>query len=356
MTPNPSAPTNNIPPATPQPLVPAEPPFMKRYSPHNEFPLSSVISVTFYGLLGVLACFVVLFLYPWLYPNQDPIQVEPLAIEGGGGGGDGGTGEAGKGNPADRKEEIPDTADKLPDSLKPSVPLTDLKRPSVNPNDFQAVIPPEDKDSTRYIEEGNLAAAAFGKVKGDAQKKLMDSIGTGTGKPGKDGGRDGGRDGGTGPGKDKGVGPGSGPGGLLNERQKRVLRWTMMFDTINGDDYRRQLAALGAILGVPGPDGYIVLRDLSRRPATGKVEDLKDIKRIFWIDNRPESIGPLATALGLPNTPDHIVAFFPEKMEADLLRKELRFRGLKEHEIQETRFRVVRRGSGYEPVVVDQRP
>ncbi len=355
MNPTSTAPTNNGPLPAPQPVVPPEERFWKRYSPHHEFPLSSVITVTFYGLLAVSLYVIFTYLYAWFFPNQEALPVEPIAMAGGGSGGDGGPGD-GKGDPEPRKEDVGETEKDLPPGLQPSVPLTKLDRPMIDPNDFQAVIPPDDKDSNRYVEEGNLAAAALSKIKGDAQKKLMDGIGPGTGKPGKDGGRDGGMDGGTDKGKDKGVGPGNGPGTILTDKQKRVLRWTMMFDTINGDDYRRQLSALGAILGVPGPDGYIIIRDLNRKPATGKIEDLKEIKRIFWIDNRPESIQPLAAALGLSTVPDHVVAFFPEKLEAELLRKELRFKGLKEHEIIETRFRVVRSGTTFEPRVVDQRP
>ena len=131
-----------------------------------------------------------------------------------------------------------------------------------------------------------------------------------------------------------GTGDGSGDGKMLSQRQKRVLRWTMIFDTRSGDDYRVQLLAMGAILGIPGPDGqYRVVRDLKQKPAKPQVEDLKKINRIFWVDDRPDSIGPLCTGPRYP-TPPHVVAFFPEKLEKELLRKEQAFKGRKENEIR----------------------
>jgi hypothetical protein len=79
-----------------------------------------------------------------------------------------------------------------------------------------------------------------------------------------------------------------------------------------------------------------------------------------WIDDKPESVRKLAEALRLATTPKHIIAFFPERLEKELLRKELEhFRKNnpdgKEEEIGATRFELVpRRGGGYEPVVASQ--
>src|SRR5262249_984472 len=126
---------------------------------------------------------------------------------------------------------------------------------------------------------------------------------------------------GIGGGKDKGVGTGDGPGmgaGNLDARVKRTLRWTLMFNTLNGDDYRRQFAALGAILAIPDRSGeYRVIRDLNKRPATGEIEDVGKINRIFWVDDKPDSVRSLAMALGLNPLPSQIVAFFPVELERD---------------------------------------
>jgi hypothetical protein len=328
--------SNNAVSRKPAPLVPPEEQFWQHYSPHHEFPLSSVISVAFYALMAVGLYVAIHYLAHWFNPAHEPLPVEAIALAAGGG--SGGTGGDGGEAP---KEDLPQTQDTLPKELQPKVRLTDLPRPDVKPEIAQE-FDPKDADVQRYIEQKNLAVSAFG----DLQKNARDQMLKGLGNPGGNG---------NGNGNGAGNGNGDGPGGrILTDRQKRVLRWTMTFDTVSGDDYRRQLSALGAILGVPGPESYLIIRDLNRKPAVGKVEDLNQIKRIFWIDNRPDSVGPLAAALGLKPVPEHVVAFFPEKMESDLVRKERAFRSLTEEQIQETRFRVVKRGSTYEPVVVDQ--
>jgi hypothetical protein len=136
---------------------------------------------------------------------------------------------------------------------------------------------------------------------------------------------------------------GSGPAQEKLPQQQRTLRWTLAFDTRDGAEYARQLDALGAILAVPDKaDQYRVIRDLKQRPARGEVEDLSKIQRIFWVDNKPESIRTLAKALQLRPVPDRIIALFPEKVEQELLKKELAYRGLKEADIRQTRFKVVR--------------
>lgn len=328
-------------PTGPRLLVPPEERFWKRYSPHNEFPLSGVVTATFYVLVGVALVVFAFKKIPWLM-DKEPLPVEPIEFAGGGGSGGQG-GNNGRGNDPNPPEDVPDTEDKLPDSVKPKVPLSEIPHTPVKTSDYADVVAPDDASSAQYFDNGNLAVVSFGAMKEGARKTAMDGL---RGTPGN---------GGNGNGGDPGPGTGTGKGKLLNDRQKRVLRWTMMFDTINGPDYLTQLAWLKAYIAVPTPNGYLVIRDLTARPAAGKVEDLKDLKRIFWVDNRPESVRPLVQALGLKDVPDHIVAFFPPELEEDLLKKELKFKGLKEDEIQETRFRVIKRGSGgYVPMVVEQ--
>jgi hypothetical protein len=154
----------------------------------------------------------------------------------------------------------------------------------------------------------------------------------------------------------------SGPPGPLSkgtnriqvERVKRQLRWTMTFNTRDGSDYLHQLKALGAILAYEGLDGkYMIIRDLGKRPAKAEAAALPD--RIYWIDDRPESVKSLAVALGIP-TPKKFVAFFPENLEKELLRKELAYAGRSEQDIHETRFNIVPAPTGYTPRVVSQTP
>src|SRR5262249_54122357 len=156
-------------------------------------------------------------------------------------------------------------------------------------------------------------------------------------------------------GKDKGSGRGISEGdGKLTQREKRVLRWVMVFDTYNGEDYARQLAGLGAYLAIPLSDGqYRLIKDLAARPATGHIEDLSGIKRIFWVDDKRDSVIALCRALAISPVPEHVVAFFPERLEKRLLEIELKYQGRREEEIYETRFKIRKSGGGYEPVVIE---
>lgn len=141
----------------------------------------------------------------------------------------------------------------------------------------------------------------------------------------------------------------------MDRLTRRIDRWVLTFETRNGSDYLRQLEGLGAILAIPlEGDRYLVIRDLKQRPVRGNVENAADIQRIFWIDDKPESVRSLAGALRLEQVPARIVAFFPDQLEDELLRKELAFRNRREEEIRRTYFRLDRRGGRFEPVVVDQ--
>jgi hypothetical protein len=341
-------PTNNqAKPAVKAPAQPPpfEPPFWTRYSAHHEFPLSSATSIS----LHVLAL-VFMIVAGWFVANlleKDKLEVGTLeeSTFAGGGGNRQGEGNAPGDRPPVSGTENVDTPKNEP--VKPSGPVAadSLKKPILDPLDVML----DDKDG-RTINQANEAVQSLSKLTKDARSKLFNSIGPGKGLggPGKDGGK--------GTGNDKGEGAFSGAGkSKFSSRQQRVLRWVMRFNTFNGNDYRRQLAGLGAILAFPQPEGgYMVYRDLNQKPAKGEVEDIASIKRIFWVDEKKDSIRSLADAMGVPVPDGPIVAFFPEKLEAELLRKELAYKGKKEEDIKETHFKINARGGSFVPEVAEQ--
>jgi hypothetical protein len=297
--------------------------------------------------------FAYLVLNLFVKDEERPLQVSAIQIAGGGGNPEG-EGD-GPGTPK-RREDTGEEKTKL--EPKPSagpVSRENLKTGSLDP-----IATPEFKqEDGRLIDDASEATRRLAGQSEELRKTLFAGI-KGP-KPGKG-------QGGTGSGGGKGKGKGTGTGDLegpgtanISVRQRRVLRWTMIFNTTDGYDYARQLAALGAILAAPGPDGqYIVYRDLARRPVKGKVENLEEINRIFWVDDRPMSVGPLGTALGLRPPPQRVVAFFPTSLEEKLLELERVYSGGKsEDQIKETRFRVVRnatgRGPKFRPMVESQR-
>jgi hypothetical protein len=343
--------TNNQ--AKPRPKAPAGPapfetPFWTRYSPHHEFPLSSATSIA----LHVLA-FVGLIVAGWFVANmleKSNLEVDTLEMStfaGGGGNRQGEGNAAGDRPPASSAENVDNAPKNEPEKPTGPLPPDSLKKPIIDPIDVIV----DEQQSGRTINQGNEAVESLKKLSKDSRSKLFNSIGPGKGQGGSGSG------GGKGTGKDKGEGAFTGAGkSKFSSRQQRVLRWVMRFNTFNGNDYRRQLAGLGAILAFPQADGgYMVYRDLNQKPAKGEIEDIASIKRIFWVDEKKDSIRSLSEAMDVPVPDGPIVAFFPEKLEAELLRKELSYKGKKEEDIEETTFKIKVRSGNFVPEVEDQK-
>jgi hypothetical protein len=320
------------------PEGPNEQTFWTRYSPHYEFPLSTVASVAAHAVVLVLLAILAFKVFA---PTEDPMPFD-MVIAGGGGSLDGVGNAPGDGLKSAPKTENVDnqdnkvTPDKQPDTPNLTKPDAALKLP-----DFT--------DSGQPVTVAPTVAKSLAGISNDARQQLLAGVRAGYGK------------GGSGDGGGKGRGHGRGEGDLsgdgkqtANIRMQRVLRWTMKFNTFDGDDYRKQLDGLGAILAVgDGHEGYLVIRDLKNVPVKAAPEDLKSIRRIFWIDNNAQSVNSLARALGLP-VPREFIAFFPESLEKELLEKELAYKGLQEQDIKETTFAIEPGGGRYVPRVVAQ--
>ncbi len=325
---------------------------MIRYSPHHEFPLSTVTSVGLHALvIGLLIIGGILIAkLNWggdvKPPPSDAVAMEP---PGGGGGNPKGVGNA-PGDGATGDPEAPDAplqdSDEPFDVGQPREKLQEARKEALHRDDFK------DEEGQRLIEKGGKEVDKILRLKSDVRRRLNEGLAAGFGQGGA--GRGGGEGTGQGTGKGNEVGPGTGNA----DRAKRPMRWTLLFNTRDGRDYKKQLQAFGAILAIPDPkdpDGFLVIRDLER--PVPKAEDIAQIKRIYWIDDKPASVKSLAAALGLAPPPPHFVVFFPAEFEEKLLRLELGKSGnkKKESEITETRFEVRRSGDSYEPVVISQR-
>jgi hypothetical protein len=329
------------------PIGPPEEKFWVKYSRHHELPISGLTSLAWHTM-----AIVTMVVVAWAVANgtRDDMPIETIEFgTGGAPGGTNGTGQDpnhGDGGPlveAASASELPPDVQKLTDQL------ADIKDLQITPKDL---IDDVNLDSDRELlkkmtDRGTKALQQLSKLDKEMRKALMGQPGTGT--PGAGGGPGG-----------KGAGNGNGnvPGpGASNARTKRKLRWTITFNTQSGADYLRQVHILGAILAMRTPDGELkCVKDLMRRPVQLETEDLQKLNRIFWIDDRRDSVEQLARAMGLGFVPDRIYALFPYEFEKALLKKELEFRNKKEDEILETRFQILLRGdSGYEIVVLDQR-
>ncbi len=318
--------------------------FWRRYSAHHEFPLSLSSSIFLHIIGFVLLGGFLLALFGLNQERELPVGV--IRVDGGGGGKLQGVGDN-KGSGVLPSNEAIDEKDKMQsESVDKNLNPAKLDKPLPKPPDLNLK-----NETPRPID-----TAATDRRLGDIGDKLRVKVAGAIAGKGKGGtGQGGGEGRGRGTGKGDEIGEGT---GKLNQREKRQLRWTMIFNTRSGEDYADQLLGLGAILAIPGPDGeYLVIRDLDRRhrPVQPKKEDIKELNRIYWVDDKPQSVQSLAMALGIRPVPEHIVAFFPPELEKDLSDKELKaFRG-KEDDIAETTFKVERLLSKYVPAVQSQK-
>ena len=340
-------------------LVPPDERFWQRYSPHGELPLSSASSLAIHLLvLGLMMLLAWMAIAVFSHTSRS-LPVEAVRFGGGGGNPHGVGDAANKGTPVEAGG---------PAEEKPTGPVAEepIARPELKPDAAPKEQFKFDEAATRYIHRSDSdGAKAFQKLNQANQRvRLPDKEPkeSGYGKGGKGSG------GGSGEGVGKGTGSGRGEGsGTLTQREKRMLRWSMVFDTNSGRDYVLQLKGLGAILAVPvreqgdKPD-YKIIRDLNARPAKLLDEDLSQIQRIYWVDDKPQSVNDVMAILGvqLPRPPSHFVAFMPEELEQKLFKLEKDWLakinpGRTEDDIVETRFRIKHIGSKYEPEVTSQK-
>jgi len=334
---------------------PAGPPderFWKRYSPHGEMPLSMAGSFAFHLLVLGGLVLGALYLSALLFRDARSIPVDPVRLDLGGGGGSKTGSGTGKGVGGGVEDVGPDKGGQA------SVDGADEKvtpRPALTPTEKADLNVKFDPETVRYINDTPTEGVkAFARLDEKFRRTLADGINPGAGKGGT------GEGGGKGTGKGTGGGSGEGAGKAnLSKREKRMLRWTMKFTANNGPDYVTQLNQLGAMLAIPvteGPDPqYKIVKDLRKRPAVLEVEDLSQIKRIYWIDDKPNSVSDVMTTLGLSVRPSRFVAFMPEELEARLFKMEKeamerQHGSYDEDRIFETIFRVIPGRGGVELV------
>lgn len=322
-------------------LAPPEPRFWKRYSPHHEFGLSASSSLVLHGAIVGLAVVIGYFLINQIEKQSAPLPVGAIMIQGGGGGNPAGVKGGAPG--VNKVEDVGKTKDKQPDLPKDRPGLVTPKVKAID-------LPEPEPMGDKLIEQAKLASRTLQETRSNLIKSLDPDLGKGG--PGTGGGK--------GKGKGTGVGDFTGPGWAPETRIARPGRWHLNFDASGIDDCLRKFGELDIILAVHQPGGkYRIYRNLGRRPLVGVEGDPgqlnKDWQRIPIEDKNPQSLAFMAKALGLRARPFHILAFIPRSLEADLVKKEVAFRGVNEKAITFTVFRMVRENGKLIPKVVEQR-
>lgn len=324
---------------TEQPVLPDEQ-FWKKHSPNQEFPISSLASIALH--VGAVVSLVLLFNFI-INSSRDtamPVEIFEGYSDAGGGGDPNGAGITDIGGQP-RIEKA--TEDEIPkDSPKPNITMGALP-------DVLKDLPelPNNPEANREADAAEAKAKLDNVAKGSTPNN----------SPAQSAGKGGaGSGGGKGSGKGPGTGSGDQPGTQGSVRQKRNLRWTLEFSSTTGTEYLRQLNALGAILVGDFPDGtHVMYRQLGRSPVPAEPVDPELNNKIRWMDERPNFVSELSQAMSLDRTPNQIRAYFPYKLEAELLKRELEYRGRKEEDIHSTKFRVFLEGQGYRLVVSEQK-
>ena len=331
--------------------VPPDEQFWRRYSPHGEAPLSIAGSIALHtlGLGGALL--LIIYIASLFSNTTQSLPVEPVRLAlGGGGGKPVGSGEDPGIGIAPHEH--------LPQDPNPQTGIDDApRRPALDKVEMSKVEEKFAPADARYINQSNselVKALARLDDKSRHNFKPTDGLEPGQGKGGT--GSGGGIGEGTGPGEGAGKGPGK---ATLNKREKRMLRWHMRFTANSGPEYLAQLRGLGAILAFPVTEGadptYKVVHNLELGRGKLQDDDLSKISRIYWIDDKPQSVQDILAALGLslPMTPSRFVAFMPQKLEDELFKLEKNYveRVLRlpfnEDKIEETVFRAVLTPKGY---------
>jgi hypothetical protein len=338
--------------------APPEEAFWQRYSPHNEFPISSASSVAAFGLgLGLLVFLGFLAGLARHDERRQPPQMDVVEIEGGGTDGPGAPGSGpfaqAKGPRAEAVEENPkskpdyppkteQTAENLKDPIRKTleVPQVKLDPGLDDPALFDQIVLEARKDIERDLQR--YAPPASKENKGGK---------VGVKNPGNGGGQGGGSG-------DK-IGPGGGnskTGALLTDQERRERRWRIDFSG-SGEQHLDKLRALQITLALPtGQPNQYFLVDLTRNPPAAIINNLaKQRDKEKWFNSSPASLRELARVLRLRAAPPYAVIFLPPAVEKELIRLEHDYKGLQEHQIELTEFEIQRRGGQYVPVVVSQR-
>lgn len=320
------------------PILPPDEEFWEKYSPHYEFPLSSVGSIALHvaGLMIFLGA--LYMLSKMTIPDTGPVPMREMSVMGDG---DNANGTEGSGfSPVENVTPIEkpvDTSREVPEKVLNDV-IADIK-------EYLPVIP-QDPDAPNVKDLPPLQK--FAKLDEEIRKKLI------PGGPKNKGA-------GNNEGKNDNNQPGAGSGGKDGDPTssfKRGARWVLIFKTENSVDYLNQLGAMKATIVVPQPPDFKKVNLAYRNPNSpnpkGEPIDVSNIPGLFFIDDEGASASRVARSLGLNFDPPLFIAFFPKDVEEQLAAEERRYRGRREDQILSTTFKILIRDGRYTVQVTEQ--
>jgi hypothetical protein len=293
----------------------------RRYSPNGEFPLSSLASFALYiFLIGIIP----LLAWAYLAPDQTQPAVDVIRVA-----------DAAEAAPDDGTEFSPEDGLQMNEpSDAPDVPLPETvpaeQVEKVDQAQITEKVGPLEAPKERLDDLAKRAAESARRAQ-EALDKFNDKLNHGN--QGKSGDR------------------GSG-----TARGARPARWVLHFRNASTRDYMEQLEGLGASIAFPDTgDKWRFYSKPASNPSSFELRDLNTENRLYWKDDRADSVRAVADFLGVRSAP-FMTAFLPLKLEDRMLQMELSYKNLEEDEIASTHFEVVARGGGYDVIVVEQIP
>lgn len=294
-----------------------------RYSPNGEFPLSSLASTAFHVLILIL---IPLLAMAVTRPDATPPTVTSVRVS------DDSEAARGEGDEA-TPGDVLQAGD--PSDLKPTdTPPQTVEAAKVDDvQDFKptekGVTEQERQQKTQEnVEKAQQAARNAASAVSDAKARLAKNLGKKSG----------------------------GGGGGAKGRAARPSRWILAHPEGSIEQHLAEYEGLGATLAFPSQgEKWRFFAKPSSEPRKSELKDLDTESRLYWVNDEPRAVSAVANALGVPSA-NLYTMFLPTALEEKMLKLELAYKNLEEDEIRSTRFEIVKRGSGYDIIVVSQIP
>ncbi len=324
--------------ARPGQVAPPDDEFWEKYSPHYEFPLSSVGAIAAHVVAALIFSGSLWLLSGIDISDTNPVPMIGITVDGDGSGENGAGGGGGEPMP---KEDI----NPLERPMDPSRPIPEADLAKIKELDQWIPKVPSTDDGLRPQDLDTIQK--INKLNDDLRKALLDGMSRKKGKGPGDGAGNSGVE-----------GKGSNATGDPSSSGNRAVRWELNFRTNDARDYLNQLAAMKATLVIPQPTDWKTnkaYRNLLSNPS-GEIFEMKDMPGLYFVDDSSDSAGRIGEVLKLSFSPPFFIAFFPKEIEEKLAKEERAYRGRKESEIFSTKFKILIRNGEPAITVVDQIP
>lgn len=312
----------------------------KRYSSHQEFPLSIAASVVLHLLAAGIVVLGSVLVFKFGGAGA-PADLEAVVFAGGGGSGDG------VGDP--NGQEMLQDAMKFDPGAQADAQPTDVKI-----EDYKDVVPEGDIKVEQQREE---------QAKIDQQLARGERKAGLTGDKGEGGS---GRGGGQGNGFGGGYGDGVGKGRNTSKRFLRQNRWTIILPREDPDTFIKKLIQIKSILIVPDGDSvasFNVCENMEKKPIEFKKinqEGINKFNRLWYMSHDKTDCEYVARGMYLTKAPRWIAIFIPQDLEQEMARQEFNYKKKSEDELNTlkwiTIFNVDRRGDTWDVQVKYQGP